>query len=329
MSEKVGFNIGEECVRLLWANHFVPKQKNTVNKEIVGKELLVQKNPAEISGLTEEMNQNSNTQPNLSVQDRSVREKASGTLSTTLPDQIAHPPEVHHQTYKDDRPVLTNYGERSSIRVEERGCNDLSQAVSHSVSCDVPLGVVGDLAVENQEDDSPLGIVDLEHGEECVDESATAASVPLFEEDIQEESRNSAPRSRNSAPVQTSREDTGQNTNKAPVIDNNKRETTIGEKRSNAPESRNNAPMERSDNGPERITQSTPSIANRTSGTVNSHVAQYTASKTHVDCNSIGNRIEGGTVSVGEDVVLTTQNEHVLEGVGQGNVSTQSICSTI
>ena len=58
LTEQVGVSINQDCVRMLWAKHFVPRQERPVDKNIVGKNLVVQqKNPAEISNLTDQEGQ--------------------------------------------------------------------------------------------------------------------------------------------------------------------------------------------------------------------------------------------------------------------------------
>ena len=302
---------------MLWANHFVPKQKNTLNKDIVGNELLVQKNPAEISGLTEEMNPNPNPQSKWSLQEGSVRERAGESRSSTVPP-VLQPPELGNRTGNENSHMLRNQGGKSCCH------NDLSDLDRRTVNCPVPLGVMGDQATEAEEDNPSFGYEETEHETDHVDESATVTSVPLFEEDIQQESRNSAPESRNSAPVQTFGTETGQNTSTAPNVVNVTRETMITEKQSNVPKSKNNAPTGTLEGGPEQRTKNAASQVQPTSATTNRIVTKVTASATHTGGVSSENGVEEDTVNVDENLVLKTQDERVLEEVGQSNVSTQS-----
>ena len=83
-TEAHGLRIDEECVRMLYATCFVPRQSRQADREITGRELVVQNNPAEISDMTEPVQENGHvTERNNEVLQTENESERRGNQNTT------------------------------------------------------------------------------------------------------------------------------------------------------------------------------------------------------------------------------------------------------
>ena len=127
-SEIIGVPINEECVRKLWATCFVPQQRNISNKDITGRELVVQKHPAEISGLTQEG-------------------RCDGERNSNINHEPADNPIV---------PGIVGNRNEDANMVDKRQTNPTQASTQqHNSSYPVPIGIV-DLFDEDDEDEMSL-----------------------------------------------------------------------------------------------------------------------------------------------------------------------------
>ena len=205
-TEKIGVPIDEECVRMLWATCFVPKQSRPLNIDIAGKDLVVHKNPGEISDLTDQ-----------DIQEEGVIE--CGNLYKPV-DKENNGMHSNQECIPDGRKNVGNvFKAIQNTRKESNSVNGL-QVPSHingqqvNSHTEVPLGIVDDTndtqqdnvskdqenGHENQEDIlEDTGSVALskdkenghENQEDILEDSDSVASPALFEDENFSESRKS------------------------------------------------------------------------------------------------------------------------------------------
>ena len=138
---------------MLWATCFVPRPRNNTNPEITGRELVVQRNPAEVSALTEQ-EMDGNVQAQSENRKSVVQEEVVATVG------------MMHRTYDTDRPENA-VDSSKSILVNE------SNNGQHPNGTTVPLGIVG-----TQES----GDEETEREGSGQQETDSVASKALFEE---------------------------------------------------------------------------------------------------------------------------------------------------
>ena len=163
-SQAIGVNIDEECVRMLWATCFVPRQAIPRNGNITGRELVVHTNPAEISDLTDNLQGTLSRAHNATV--------CVGNQTNSENERRQQLETVNRVGYETNRNNNTEPGNVIINTSRGQSTNDANEQLTN---IPIPLGVAG--YVDNEQ-----------HCEENEDhqsvhsESTGDLSPPLFEE---------------------------------------------------------------------------------------------------------------------------------------------------
>ena len=135
--------IDEECVRMLYATCFLPRQRNVVDQRITGRELLIRRNPAEISDLTDD-------------QIRRECQLPSGNMAVS-----------ENTPTEENREIVENI-EKNVVGNEEQQ--------QQSGDCNVPLGVV-DLFDEDNAENDDEAMEEMSHDSEPLFEEHNTDNV--------------------------------------------------------------------------------------------------------------------------------------------------------
>ena len=154
-TETIGVRIDEACVRKLWASCFVPKQLNAIKVNMTGKELVVQRNPAEISDLTEKGNEESGDVSRIPVRHPIQDDRATRVIRS---ENVNKETQLIEMARKNSTPKEISPSNGGAI----------------STNASVPLGVAACEIEENHNEEI------AEH--ESIDSESIDVSQPLFED---------------------------------------------------------------------------------------------------------------------------------------------------